>query len=103
MKNMMKRLAVWVLAAWLLLLSGVVYPQLAAHAEQHAHHSAATHANALCSWLCAAGQTAEGLASPALALVESVSPAVQQEYAALDLHPVSSNASRGPPSLIVSR
>ena len=96
-------MAVGFFAAWLVLLSGAVYPQLAAHEAQHAHHSAATHANALCSWLCAAGQTAEGSASPALALVASASLAVQQEYAAFDLYPVSSDASRGPPPLIVPR
>lgn len=99
----MQRLAVGVLAAWLVLLSAVVYPQLAAHAEQHAHHGAATHATSLCSWLCAAWQTAEGTASPAFAIVEAVALTVQQEYRAPDFSPVLSRVSRGPPSLVVSR
>ncbi len=103
MKTVTQRLAVGVLAAWRVLLSAVVYPQLAAHAQQHAHHGAATHATSLCSWLCAAGQTAEGTASPALAPIASVSLAVQQEYAACDFYPVSSDASRGPPSLTLPR
>lgn len=103
MKTVTQRLAVGVLAAWLVLLSAVVYPQLAAHAETHAHHSAATHATSLCSWLCGAGQTAEGPASLALAPVASVSLAVQQEYAACDLYLVSFDASRGPPSLTLPR
>ncbi len=50
MKTVTQRLAVGVLAAWLVLLSAAVYPQLAAHAAQHAHHNAATHATSLCSW-----------------------------------------------------
>ena len=41
-------------------LSGIVYPQLTAHMGQHEHHSAATHATALCSWLCIAADAVEG-------------------------------------------
>ena len=44
------------LAGVLLLLSGLFYPATVPHAIHHAHHQAATHATALCSWLCAAGQ-----------------------------------------------
>lgn len=44
------------LVVCILLLSGVVYPQVVAHAAHHAHHKAATHASALCTWMCAAGQ-----------------------------------------------
>ena len=40
----------------LLLLSGPVYAQTVRHAAHHAHHNAATHATALCSLMCAAGQ-----------------------------------------------
>jgi len=50
------------LTVCLLLLSGLVYPQTVAHAAHHAHHQAATHATALCSWMCAAGQVLEGVA-----------------------------------------
>lgn len=62
--DLKSRLAVGVLAAWLVLLSGFAYPQLAAHSSQHAHHNAATHASALCSWLCAAGQGIESYSVP---------------------------------------
>jgi hypothetical protein len=48
------------LALWLVALSGIVYPQLTAHMEQHEHHNAATHATALCSWLCIAADAVEG-------------------------------------------
>ncbi len=47
------------LAGVLLLLSGLLYPATVPHALHHAHHQAATHATALCSWLCAAGQMTE--------------------------------------------
>ncbi|HLZ35438.1 MAG TPA: hypothetical protein VKP13_15630 [Nitrospira sp.] len=103
MTGFIPRLAVGLLAAWLVLLSGVVYPQLTAHAAQHAHHSAATHATALCSWLCAAGQAAENVVSPAPAPFTTASPAVRQEYVASDFSPVSSDSSRGPPPPAVSR
>jgi hypothetical protein len=48
------------LALWLVALSGIVYPQLTAHMGQHEHHNAATHATALCSWLCIAADAVEG-------------------------------------------
>jgi len=47
-------------ALWLVALSGIVYPQLTAHMGQHEHHNAATHATALCSWLCIAADAVEG-------------------------------------------
>ena len=47
-------------ALWLVALSGIVYPQLTPHMGQHEHHSAATHASALCSWLCIAADAVEG-------------------------------------------
>jgi hypothetical protein len=52
--------AIGCFALWLVALSGIVYPQLAAHMGQHAHHKAATHATALCSWLCISADVVEG-------------------------------------------
>jgi hypothetical protein len=49
-------------AVCVLLLSGLAYPQTVAHAGHHAQHTAKTHASALCSWMCAAGQVLEGTA-----------------------------------------
>ncbi|MGH7232303.1 MAG: hypothetical protein ACREJU_13235 [Nitrospiraceae bacterium] len=49
------------LAVCLLLLSGLVYSQTVPHAAHHAHHKAATHTTALCSWMCAAGQGLEAI------------------------------------------
>ena len=50
------------LALCLLLMSGLFYAQAVPHTFHHAHHQAATHSTALCSWLCAAGQVFEGTA-----------------------------------------
>ncbi len=60
MKSVLQRLAVGVLAAWLVLLSAIAYPQLTAHAAQHAHHDATTHVTVLCSWLCMDADAVEG-------------------------------------------
>ena len=85
----------------LLLLGGLAYPQTVAHAGHHAHHTAKTHASALCSWMCAAGQVFEGTAivlqsdrNP----VGLASPIVVLEPASV-VHPTA--LSRGPPSLSV--
>jgi hypothetical protein len=37
-------------------VSGLASAQTVLHDSHHAHHQAATHGTALCSWLCAAGQ-----------------------------------------------
>ena len=55
-----RQFAVGGLALWLVALSGIVYPQLTVHMAQHEHHNAATHATALCSWLCIAADAVEG-------------------------------------------
>ena len=60
MKRRIRLFAVGGLALWLVALSGIVYPQLTAHMAQHEHHKAATHATALCSWLCIAADAVEG-------------------------------------------
>ena len=65
-------------ALWLVALSGIVYPQLTAHMGQHEHHNAATHATALCSWLCIAADAVEGT-SIHLAPVEQIA-LIEQEF-----------------------
>lgn len=62
MNHRLRQIAVAGFALWLVALSGIVYPQLTAHMGQHEHHSAATHATALCSWLCVAADAVEGAA-----------------------------------------
>ena len=60
MSRRIQQFAVGGLALWLVPLSGIIYPQLSAHMGQHEHHNAATHATALCSWLCIAADAVEG-------------------------------------------
>lgn len=60
MTRTIRQFAVAGFALWLVALSGIVYPQLTAHMGQHEHHNAATHATALCSWLCIAADAVEG-------------------------------------------
>jgi hypothetical protein len=86
------------LAVCLLVLSGLMYPQTVAHAAHHAHHKAATHSTALCTWMCAAGQAQETVSfnfeieTNPLRLIESfiAPPLIEVHFAAL--------ATRGPPS-----
>jgi hypothetical protein len=44
------------LVACLLLVPALGASATVAHEAQHAHHKAATHSSALCSWLCGVGQ-----------------------------------------------
>jgi|SRR5688572_20874090 hypothetical protein len=62
MTHRIRQCAIAGFALWIVALSGIVYPQLTAHIGQHEHHNAATHATALCSWLCIAADAVEGAA-----------------------------------------
>jgi len=97
MKSVTQRLAVGTLATWLVLLSAVAYPQLTAHAAQHAHHDASAHATVLCSWLCMAADAAEGT-SAHVAPIEQVD-FIEQEFLEPELGAVLSfkPPSRAPP------
>ena|SRR6266850_461350 len=99
MNRRIQQFAVVGLALWLVALSGIIYPQLTAHAAQHAHHDASAHATALCSWLCIAANAVEGT-SVHFAPVEQVA-LIEQEFfepqisAVLTVQP----PSRAPPLL----
>ena len=43
------------LVACLLLVPALASPAMVKHETQHAHHKAATHFSALCSWFCGVG------------------------------------------------
>jgi len=85
----------------LLLVSGLAYPQTVAHDGHHAHHTAKTHASALCSWVCAAGQVLEGTT---VVLLSERSPVGLVSLITVS-EPTSvshlTTPSRGPPSLSV--
>jgi hypothetical protein len=85
------------LALWLVALSGIVYPQLTAHMGQHEHHNAATHATALCSWLCIAADAVEGT-SVDFAPVEQVALVEQESFKSrISAHLTVQPPSRAPP------
>ena len=99
MNHRIRQFAVGGLALWLVAISGIVYPQLTAHMAQHEHHSAATHATALCSWLCTAADAVEGTVVDVAPVrystfLEQVSP-VTQFHLSYDSQP----PSRAPPLL----
>jgi hypothetical protein len=97
MNRRIRQFAVVGLALWLVALSGIVYPQLTAHAAQHAHHDASAHATALCSWLCIAADAVEG-SSVHIIPVEQVE-FVEQEFLGPQISAVLSfqPPSRAPP------
>jgi hypothetical protein len=95
---LMRQGAAGLLSVWLVVLSGLVYPQLTSHVDRHAHHNAATHATALCSWLCIAGD-AVGVNPVDIAPVQ---PAVPIPISLLASHTCTSSSTqlpvRAPPS-----
>ena len=95
----MQPFVVGALVVWLVLFSGLAYPQLTEHAAHHAHHNASTHGTALCSWICVARQMVDGV---------RLVPQMRFDFLAFnfifDVHvpfsePVESPTSRGPPVL----
>jgi hypothetical protein len=99
MSHRIRQFAVAGLALWLVALSGIVYPQLTAHMGQHEHHNAATHATALCSWLCIAADAVEGT-SVSFAPVEQVVLLEQKSFKSQISAPLTVQPpSRAPPLL----
>ena len=85
----------------LLALSGVASAQMVSHGTAHEHHQSATHANVLCSWMCAAGQGLEGIVfvfeSHASPVGQTIAPAESMR-----LEPaLPASASRGPPTILL--
>lgn len=77
-----------------------MYPQTVAHAAHHAHHKAATHSTALCTWMCAAGQAQEHISfnfQIELEVASSVDSFTAQQL--IDLYLVAPTT-RGPPSFL---
>jgi hypothetical protein len=85
----------------LLVLSGLMYPQTVAHAAHHAHHKAATHSTALCTWMCAAGQAQEHVSynfQVEIEVVSAVDNFIAQQPIELDFI---APTTRGPPSFFL--
>ena len=47
------------LLAIFLVLNSLAYPQILTHTFHHSHHTADTHSQPLCFWICSAGQMEE--------------------------------------------
>ena len=60
MKRLHHRVFVIALLACFLFVSGALAGQVVQHTFHHAHHKATTHANPLCTWMCASGQVLQG-------------------------------------------
>ena len=98
MNHFFRRPLLVIFLAGYIALNGWLPYQAIGHIHEHAHHTAATHATALCSWLCAAGQTIQ-VSDPFLkaelgvvAKLELLVPAVAQRILLF------SPLSRGPPT-----
>src|SRR4051794_10428571 len=89
--------AIGCFALWLVVLSGIVYPQLTAHIEQHEHHNKATHATALCSWLCIAADAVEGTSVHVAPIVQVT--LIEQKFFVPQINPILTvrPPSRAPP------
>ena len=92
-----RQILVLPLVACLLLVPVLASPAMVTHETQHAHHKAATHSSALCSWLCGTGQgfdLTDAVFVPTIAFLETldIESADQADVAV----PIFS-LSRGPP------
>ncbi len=93
-----RQILVLPLVACLLLVPVLASPAAVAHEGQHAHHKAATHSSALCSWLCGVGQGFELTDSvfvPTIAFLSTVDiKSADQTDDAISVF----SLSRGPPT-----
>jgi hypothetical protein len=70
-----RQILVLPLVACLLLVPALGSSAMVTHESQHAHHKAATHSSALCSWLCGAGQgfdLIDSVFAPTFAFLETL-------------------------------
>ena len=59
MRHSPKTILTFCLLVVFLTLNSLTFPKVLAHAFHHSHHTATTHAQPLCFWVCAAGQMEE--------------------------------------------
>jgi hypothetical protein len=94
-----RQILVLPLVACLLLVPALASPAMVAHEAQHAHHNAATHSSALCSWLCGAGQgfdLEDSVFVPTIAFLTTLDiESTDQADDAVSVLPLS----RGPPAI----
>lgn len=83
----------------LLLVPALAAPATVAHETQHTHHKATTHASALCSWFCGAGQVLNLLDSDFVHVISLLTVVDIESTGWVDAVAVTLLPSRGPPSL----
>ena len=102
MSRTLSRPAILGLIACCFVLNGWLYYQSISHTFEHARHSAAGHANPLCTWLCSASQV---IGASALVLDTVPRPIAHAELSVPSITltnlPVQ-NFSRGPPTITFS-
>ena len=93
-----RQILVLPLVACLLLVPALGSSAMVAHESQHAHHKAATHSSALCSWLCGAGQgfdLTDSVFAPTIVFLETLDiKSADQTNEAVSVF----SLSRGPPA-----
>ena len=85
------------LIASFLVLNGWLQLQATHHALKHAHHTAAGHADPLCTWVCSAAQV---ILDSDVILPGQIQPIAPAEISLVSIVPVQSASfiqSRGPP------
>jgi hypothetical protein len=93
-----KRTLACFLVLCILVVGGLASAQSVTHQSQHAHHQKATHGTLLCSWMCAAGQVLDSIATPILVEQSPVAHAEQPTFLSAPRLILDSPTSRGPPS-----
>ena len=87
-----------VLCLWL--VPALASPATVVHETQHAHHKATTHASALCSWVCGAGQVLNLLDSDFVHVISLLTVVAITSTGWVDAVVAILLPSRGPPSLL---
>ena len=82
-------------------VSGLAPAQTVLHDKHHAHHHAATHGTALCTWMCAAGQVLDSIVAPTFVEQAPIARAEQPAFQPALSAALESPTSRGPPSLSI--
>ena len=99
MEKKRRHILTFFLLAVFLALNSLTYPQILVHAFHHSHHSAASHGQPLCFWVCSAGQmeeTSNPFFISNLGLIGKVEITIRPDLP-FQLQPV--RLARGPPSL----
>lgn len=94
-----RQILVLPLVACLLLVPALASPAMVAHEAQHAHHKAATHSSALCSWLCGAGQGFELTGSVYVPTIDVLATLDIESADQVDDAVSILSLSRGPPAI----